>query len=181
MLKPIKVPLVRQSHEYSCGAASLASCLYYWGVWSGRETELYPIIGTSRDGTRGNGIIRGAKHFGLDVVYKDRLSINDLSKLIADGYTAILDIQAWGSYTSETDFEKVWNDGHYVVLVNVINDQVILMDPAVPGRYTSISKSRLEERWHDWNDTGSKKEYHGAILIKGKRSIDSLSEYYEIE
>ena len=65
----IYVPLVRQSYDYSCGAASLASCLYYWGVWSGREPELYPLLGTTCDGTKGESIIQVAQSFGLRVEY----------------------------------------------------------------------------------------------------------------
>jgi len=166
------VPLVRQAYDYSCGAAALASCLYYWGVWGGREPELYPLIGTTTDGTPGYGIISGAISFGLQAIYKNNLTLNDLNKYLAEGYTAILNIQAWGDYGPGVDFEEVWEDGHYVVLVNLINDDVILMDPSIAGRYGRLSRSNLEARWHDWSDDGLTREYHTAILLRGEKAID---------
>jgi ABC-type bacteriocin/lantibiotic exporter with double-glycine peptidase domain len=164
----IYVPLVRQSYDYSCGAASLASCLYYWGVWSGREPELYPLLGTTCDGTKGESIIQVAQSFGLRVEYESHLNVGDLRMYLQAGWTAILNIQAWGNYGPITNFGEVWEDGHYVVLVNVINSDVILMDPSIPGQYGRLSIEQLNARWHDWSDDGNEKEYHTAILIKGE-------------
>lgn len=166
------VPLVRQSYDYSCGAAALASCLYYWGVWNGREPELYFALGTNEAGTSGSAIIQVAKSFGLEVVYRNNLSIEDLRSYLDFGYTAILNIQAWGRYDDTTDFGEVWDDGHYVVLVNFINTDIVMMDPSVAGRYALMSVDEFEGRWHDWSDDGSTKEYHTAILLKGIKAID---------
>lgn len=169
---PTYVPLVRQSYDYSCGAASLASCFYYWGVWSGREPELYPLLGTNNDGTKGQCIIQVAERFGLQVIYRHGLSLGDLKSYLESGYTAILNIQAWGTYGPSTNFEEVWEDGHYVVLVNLINNDIVFMDPSVAGQYASMSRNQFESRWHDWSDDGQTKEYHTAILLKGERVVD---------
>lgn len=174
----IKVPLVRQAYEYSCGAASLASCLYYWGVWNGREPELYPLLGTDCDGTSSYAIMDAAIGFGLEVVYKNDLTLNDLNKYLASGYTCILNMQAWGTYSYDTDFGEVWDDGHYVVLVNLINEDIEIMDPSIAGRYGRLSKSNFEARWHDWSDDGSCKEYHTAILLRGNKAVDLTQPYY---
>jgi predicted double-glycine peptidase len=177
---PTYVPLVRQAYDYSCGAASLASCLYYWGVWGGREPELYPLLGTNCDGTLGANIIKVAEDFGLEVAYKDKLQVSDLRGLLSEGWTIILNIQAWGNYDASTDFSEVWEDGHYVVLVNLINNDIQIMDPSIAGRYGLISSNDFEARWHDWSDDGSSKEYHTAILIRGNRVAD-LSQLYKID
>ena len=174
---PILVPLVRQAYDYSCGAAALASCLYYWGVWDGREPELYPLLNTDTEGTSGVDIMQVALHFGLDVIYKKNLSLGDLKPYLDSGYTAILNIQAWGSFTSETDFEEVWEDGHYIVLVNLINNDVVFMDPSIAGRYGLLSRGEFEARWHDWSDDGETKEYHTAILLKGDKPKDLTQPY----
>jgi len=170
---PTYVPLVRQAYDYSCGAASLASCLYYWGVWSGREPELYPLLGTNCDGTSGYSIIELAVSYGLEVLYRNNLKITDLKEYLDSGYTCILNIQAWGNYGPDTDFSEVWEDGHYVVLVNLINGFVDLMDPSVAGRYARLSSSQFEARWHDWSDDGCSREYHTAILLRGEKVIDA--------
>ena len=172
-------PLVRQAYEYSCGAAALASCLYYWGVWGGREPELYTALGTTEEGTSGYGIMEVAIGYGLDVIYRNGLTLNELEEYWADGYTAILNIQAWGDYGPGVDFEEVWEDGHYVVLANLINGSVVMMDPSVAGQYARLSRIEFEARWHDWSDDGSTKEYHTAILLKGKNKAE-LSIPYDI-
>lgn len=176
----INVPLVRQAYDYSCGAASLASCLYYWGVWTGREPELYSLLGTNEEGTSSFAIMEAATSFGLEVIYRNNLKINDLREYLASGYTCILNMQAWGGYNHMTDFEDIWDDGHYVVLVNLINDDVELMDPSIAGRYGRLSKAKFEARWHDWSDDGLTKEYHTAILLKGDKVVD-LAQPYCIE
>lgn len=176
---PTLVPLVRQAYEYSCGAAALASCLYYWGVWGGREPELYPLLNTDEEGTSGCDIINVAQSFGLEVVYRNKLTINDLKEYLQLGYTAILNIQAWGQYDDTTDFEEVWEDGHYVVLVNLINDDIIIMDPSIAGRYGRLSRDKFEARWHDWSDDGLTKEYHTAIFLRGQKVAD-LNEAFDI-
>lgn len=169
---PTYVPLVRQAYDYSCGAAALASCLYYWGIWSGRETELYSLLGTNIEGTSGSSIMRVAGDFGLEVVYRNNLGVGDLKAYVDAGYTAILNIQAWGQYDSSTSFEEVWEDGHYVVLVNLINNDIMMMDPSVAGQYAVMSRDEFESRWHDWSDDGETKEYHTAILLRGQKVID---------
>jgi predicted double-glycine peptidase len=166
------VPLVRRAYDYSCGAASLASCLYYWGVWTGREPELYPLLKTNSEGTSGYKIMEVASNFGLQVQLRGDLSISDLRGILSEGWTVILNIQAWGNYTTETNFSQVWEDGHYVVLVNVTDSDIQIMDPSIAGRYGLLSIGDFESRWHDWSDDGSCKEYHTAILLRGIQCID---------
>lgn len=177
---PTYVPLVRQAFDYSCGAAALASCLYYWGVWEGRETELYPLLNTDSEGTSGEDIMLVAESFGLEVVYKNNLGIGDLKSYLDSGYTCILNIQAWGNYGPNADFEEVWEDGHYVVLANLISNEIEVMDPAIPGRYGILSITEFEARWHDWSDDGETKEHHTAILLRGTKVAD-LTQPYRIQ
>lgn len=198
-MKRLPVPLVRQSYDYSCGAACLAACLYYWGAWDGREPELYQQLGTTCDGTHSAGILQGAIHLAGDklttIGYKTNLTIDQLYVLALQGFTCILNIQAWGNYGNvkeewfdptlynkqvtkrletvgartpgKIDWAEVWDSGHYVVLVEVRDEDVVVMDPSIPGRYGRISKIDLDARWHDWSDDGLTKEYHTAIILRG--------------
>jgi predicted double-glycine peptidase len=169
----IFVPIVRQAYEYSCGAASLASCLYYWGVWDGREPQLYSLLGTNEDGTSGNKIIEVAQGFKLWAQSRSEMSIDDLKKYISEGCTVILSIQSWGNYTEETDMNEIWEDGHYVVLVGFKGELVYMMDPSIPGMYRVMSIKELKECWHDYNDAGDY-DNHSGIIIRGSESINSL-------
>lgn len=165
-------PLVRQANDFSCGAAALASCLYYWGVWDGRETELYHDLGTTCDGTSGAGIMSVAERMGLQVQYRNKLTVDDLRVWMDKGWTAILNIQAWGKYDETTNFGEVWEDGHYVVLANLTNSDIIMMDPGVAGQYAIMSIEEFDQRWHDWSDEGDNQEFHTAILLKGDKVMD---------
>lgn len=160
-------PLVRQATDFSCGPAALASCLYYWGVFDGREDELYPLLGTTCEGTSGAGIMKAARSFGLQTRYMNNLTTNELRTILAAGWTAILNMQSWGKYDASTDFSQVWDDGHYVVLANLTDSDIVLMDPSVAGRYAILSIEQFESRWHDWSDDGDYQEFHTAILLKG--------------
>ena len=164
---PTYVPIVSQSFDYSCGSASLASCLVYWEVWFGVEADLHPSLGTCSTGTSGAAIMRVARDLGLQVQYKTNLTMQDLDTMLAEGWTLILSIQAWGDYPFGTDFGSIWDDGHYVVLVNLINNHIQLMDPVLDGEYALMFGDDFEARWHDWSDDGSCREYHTAILLRG--------------
>jgi len=169
----VYVPLVRQAYDYSCGAACLASVLYYWGVWEGREPELYPLAGTTCDGTSGRGIIEVCKSFDLDVSNRSSLDLEDLAGLIVEGYTVILSIQAWGNYPNDVDMKEIWEDGHYVVLVGMDEERVYLMDPAVAGGYHSMTHRELLDCWHDYDDAGEH-DWHAGIIIRGQEPALAL-------
>lgn len=165
----LSLPLVRQSFDYSCGAASLASVLYYWGVWDGREPELYGSLGTNCEGTSGGRIMEVARGYGLSVSYESGMSVDRLIELAGLGKTVILNIQAWGeNYIG--DWSDIWEEGHYVVLVGVCGQEIIMMDPSLAGRYGKMGIKEFENRWHDWSDDGAEKEYHTGIIIKGEKA-----------
>lgn len=161
----IPVPIVRQAYEYSCGAASLASCLYHWEVWDGREPELYPLLNTTEDGTSGESIVRVAQSFGLTAKSKSQLTLHQLGEYVRDGYTVILSIQAWGNWDNDTDMNDIWDDGHYVVLVGILWGKVIFMDPGIPKKYRALDIDQFMEVWHDYNDAGDH-DWYGAIVIR---------------
>jgi predicted double-glycine peptidase len=168
-MNPIYVPLVRQAYEYSCGAASLASCLYYWNVWDGREPQLYPLCGTTYYGTSGKGIVKVARQKGLKAKIERKMSTRRLRQLVRQGKTVILSIQSWGEYSSKTNMLDIWEDGHYVVLVDVKGRMVTLMDPAVAGSYRVMTIDELMACWHDYSDSGHRKEFYSGIVISGRK------------
>jgi len=167
------VPLVRQAYDYSCGAASLASCLYYWGAWDGREPELYELLDTTCEGTSGQGLVQGAQHYGLQATVRSGLNTDDLRGYLAEGYTVILSVQMWGKYTEDTNMEEVWDDGHYVVLVGIEGQDVYVMDPAVAGSYHRMTIRELLDCWHDYSDDGEY-DYYGAIVLRGDKPSSAI-------
>src|SRR5580704_12187479 len=56
------VPLTRQRTGYSCGPAALLGALRYWGVFDGREQDLYALLETTKkDGTESPKLAEGAR------------------------------------------------------------------------------------------------------------------------
>ena len=162
----IRVLPVRQAYEYSCGAGCLASCLYYWDVWHGGEPELYPLIGTTEEGTSGSGIIHGARHYGLVAYQKKDLTLYDLTMYLQDGYTVILSMQVYSLENQHLLMKDIWEDGHYVVLVGIQQGRVIFMDPLMPVKYRVMGVDEFIDCWHDYSDSGDQEFYGGIIIHK---------------
>jgi predicted double-glycine peptidase len=171
----LAVPIIEQATDYSCGAACLASVLRYWGVWSGPEDQLYPLLGTTEEGTSGAAMVQVAESFGLKVESRSNLSLNDLREYHRAGDTVILSIQAWGDYHSDTDMEQVWEDGHYVVLVGIDKSHITLMDPGVSqSSYYQMNCSDFIKCWHDFTDSGDR-DWHAGLIIRGSESIYTIT------
>lgn len=170
----LPVPIVRQSTSYSCGAAALLAALFYWQVYDGNESGLMQMTGTvPAQGTTPQGIVKGARQFGLSASYKEMTGLGDLQQALARGETVIVDIQAWPDKTDEQSWAKRREDGHYLVLTALDGKYAYFMDPSVGAGYTYIPLAELFERWHDYEDlkSGVWENRQLAIFISGKTPL----------
>lgn len=171
----LMVPLYRQSHNFTCGVACVASVLRYAGYdFDTREDRLLWELGaTPENGTSYLKITEylnavrmdGAPDtpvFATDIVCTEYASDEDgpalrlLSQFRAEldeGTPVICVIQAWrddGDYTAGTE-----DDGHYVVLIGYSKDTengayiYYFMDPSTSGSYTYLTEEEFILRWHD--------------------------------
>ena len=175
--KLLEVPLYRQSHNFTCGVACVASVLRYAGYdFDTREDRLlWELAATPENGTN---YVKIAEYldavrmegfpntpvFATEIVCTDYASDEHDLKL-SDGllsqFRAALDddtpvicvIQAWrddGDYTARTE-----DDGHYVVLIGYKKDTqrdtyiYYFMDPSTSGSYTYLTEEEFILRWHD--------------------------------
>lgn len=173
----LMVPLSRQSHNFTCGVACVASVLRYAGYdFDTREDRLLWALGATPE--NGTSYLKITEYlnavrmdgspdtpvFATDIVCTDYASDEDglatasrlLSQFRADldeGTPVICVIQAWrddGDYTAGTE-----DDGHYVVLIgyskDTENDAYIyyFMDPSTSGSYTYLTEEEFILRWHD--------------------------------
>jgi predicted double-glycine peptidase len=176
-LNALPVPLVPQAYDYTCGPAALLSVLYYWGVYDGHETDLYKPLHTSkRNGTEPEKLAEGAKGFGLESDWRRDMTLDELRAALNEGYTAILDLQAWRDKNLEAPWSAAWEDGHYVVLVALDAENAFFMDPSSHAGYGWMPITELLERWHDKDKLGGHmtKFQHLAVLIRGREGLHAI-------
>lgn len=169
----LSLPRVIQQTDYSCGPAALSSVLRYWNVFSGEEKELYgPLKTTPEHGTHPRNIVEVTRSFGLVAEMKENLTVDDLKAALSLNSTVIIDLQAWTNIPN-VDWEKDWEDGHYVVLAGLSDKDAFFMDPSARGRYAYIPLTELPKRWHDYEivDGVTWQNQHLGIMIQGKESI----------
>ena len=82
------------------------------------------------------------------------------------------------------DWSKTWGAEHYVVLVSISNDGLLVMDPRLPCRYGTISKDDFLDRWHSLGEIVEEtqertQENHIAIVFRGM-DVYNPKEYISI-
>lgn len=171
----LPVPCYRQSTGYACGATALQAVLRYWGVFDGQESKLYPLLGTTPErGTPPEGLVAGARHYGLQARQQEGTEVADLRRALAAGETVILNLQAWSDAPDRAKpWKDRWDDGHYVVLVGLDDHHVYVMDPSTSGGYAYLPLPEFLDRWHDYSVVGGRRrEYrHLALFIQGRTPL----------
>lgn len=164
----IRVPLTRQSSDYTCGVAVLQSILYFHDAQDDdsedtlvKELKTDPVNGTSYQ-----AMADFARSKGYLVEARTEMTLDDIRDFIDKGVPVIVLIQAWAE--SPVDYSRDWEDGHYVVAVGYDRDAVYFMDPSTLGNYTYLPNQEFLDRWHD-EDKGVKLDRFGLIIKREKR------------
>ncbi|MCU0680271.1 MAG: cysteine peptidase family C39 domain-containing protein [Planctomycetes bacterium] len=157
-------PDVRQSNGYTCGCDALLAVLYYYGLGY-REDKLAKILGTTKDGTDPDAIIKFCRKLGF-TVESGKMSIKKLKNYIDKKIPVIVAIQAWTDQKN-VDWEKDYLDGHYTVVIGYNKDNIIFEDPSLLNK-GYIPQSEFLTRWHDV-DKHNKKYQNLGIAISGKK------------
>lgn len=173
----LRVPAVRQSTEYTCGAAALQAVLAYWGVFDGGESGLAKRLGSDPvNGTKVSSILRVARELGLEAEARERMEVADLRAAVGRGETVIVNLQAWADWQTKKPpvrgaaWGRRWEDGHYVVLVAVDGTNAYFMDPSVLPGLAWVPLDELPHRWHDYERDGRavRRFERLGIVIRGK-------------
>ena len=161
--KTLALPDLRQMTTYTCGVSALQTILFYYGIDT-READLARKLKNTSSGTEVKHIVRVAKEYGLKANAK-QMTAADLKNYIKQNIPVIIAIQAWAD--KNTNYEKDYDDGHYVVAIGYTPESFIFEDPSTIGR-GFIPYSELEKRWHDVGSDNKKVEHLG-IAIYGKK------------
>jgi hypothetical protein len=175
----IRVPLVSQARDYTCGAAALQSILLYYGEDDYSQAELAKFLGAhSKHGTSYRAMLRFANRKFSDPKKRDfwmwkrcGMTIDDLRQVIDSGRPPILIFQAWGK--PGVNWKKEWKEGHYAVAVGYDEDNLYFMDPSVLGHYAYIPNEEFNDRWHDRDPVTGEKLIQCGLVIGNDRKLPS--------
>lgn len=167
----IRVPLLRQATDYTCGASALQSVFAYYGDEFREEQLARQLKTNSRYGTRYKEIARLSRGKGYSVDIKKDMTIDNLERWLDEKKPVICLIQAWAD--KPLDYSKDWDDGHYVVAVGYDERNVYFMDPCVIGNYSFIPRAEFLARWHD-KDSEETLEHFGMVVSKDSSVYNPL-------
>ncbi len=168
----IKVPMVRQSTDFTCGVAALQSVFAYFGDEYREDHLAKELKAVPKTGTHYQEMMRLAKAKGYSVKVLKTMTIADLKKTIDAGKPVICLIQAWAD--KAVDYSNDWEDGHYVVAIGHDSDNIYFMDPSTLSNYTFIPTKEFVNRWHD-TDGKEKLVHFGLIIEKAKAKYNPSS------
>jgi predicted double-glycine peptidase len=165
----IQVPTVRQSMDFSCGAAATLTMLRYWAVPGAdtlEEATLYtPLDTTAAQGTEPGPMAALLTGNGLAAEYRHGdVTVAELMRAVDRREPPIVDLQAWRDHVRP--WRDTWDAGHYVVLVGYQGDLLYFADPGTGG-YSYLTRDDLEERWHDVAGVLDTRVERMAIFVRG--------------
>jgi len=168
----IRVPIVNQATDYTCGVAALLSVLYYWD----KDEEIYEselaveLDADPEDGVVSAAIVRFAASHGFKAPRKVGLTLEELEGFLRAGKPVIVLFQAWPD-SAKPGWEAGWDDGHFAVAIGYDAHNIYFMDPSTLGNYTYLPKEEFLKRWHDWD--GDEQVHHlGVPVWRGRPSFD---------
>ncbi len=166
----IRVPMTRQSTDYTCGVAAVQSVFGYYGDEVREDVLAKQLQAEPKNGTKYENIVSIAKSKGYTVAVHKDMRFEALAKLLDQRKPVICLIQAWSE--KPVNYETDWEDGHYVVAIGYDKKNVYFMDPSTLGNYTFIPIAEFLKRWHD-TDTEVKLYNFGMVIEKAKPSFKS--------
>jgi predicted double-glycine peptidase len=132
-----------------------------------REDKLSRELGaTPADGAPPEAIVRVARAHHLQAELREGMTVDDLARAVTAGVPVIVALQAWPDQPRR-QFADDWDDGHYVVVIAVAREQIVFEDPSLLGSRGVLSRSELEDRWHDCD--GAHRYSRLGILFTGSR------------
>lgn len=166
----LRVPLTRQTSDYTCGVAVMQSILYALDENDDYSEEMLAkeLKANLAEGTSYRAMADFAVSKGYHVEVRTEMTLESLRGFIDDGKPVIVLIQAWAD--SPADYSRDWEDGHYAVAAGYDRENVYFMDPSTLGNYTYLPNQEFLNRWHD-EDKGEQLYHFGMIISRPGRGI----------
>ena len=158
----VVMPDLRQIDDYDCGVSSAQAILAYYGIDSHENDLLKALKVSKEDGADVAALVDMYQRYGLRVIARNGLTIDDLKRCIDKGFPVQLLIQAWAEDPLTVDWASEEN-GHYVVAVGYKDDIIIFEDPSLFQRAYLPAKD-LMPRWHCRDSEGDFVQF-GIVVI----------------
>jgi len=161
----LRVPLTRQTSEYTCGVAVMQSLLYYLDDDDdySEETLAKELKADPAEGTSYRAMADFAVSKGYRVEVRTGMSLDELRHYIDEGKPVVVLIQAWAE--SPVDYSRDWEDGHYAVAIGYDRENIYFMDPSTLANYAYLPNREFLDRWHD-KDKGERLDHFGLIISR---------------
>jgi uncharacterized protein len=173
----LNVPDVRQPTNSSCGPTALQAVLAYYGNDKPVD-DLINMTNSTENGTSPDNIAQTARNFGFSADIKENMSVQDLQQNINQGTPTIIVCQAWKDGNTSGNWTGDQDDGHYMVVIGIDNQNVYFEDPAILGSRGYIPIQEFLDRWHDTYinpKTGNNSTVnHLGIMITGSQPVSRL-------
>jgi len=146
----VAVPDVAQSTKYTCGPATLAGVLRYFGKPTPTEGELAALLCTTPgEGTTYDRMAEGARAFGLDAEIVEGASVGYLAASLEVGELPVVPLQAWSeSKPPRGGYKGRWDNAHFAIVVAIDDEGILFEDPALEGARAYLTIPEFESRWH---------------------------------
>lgn len=142
----MKLPLIKQNLDYTCGAVCVQSLLEFFNLPFLSEMEIAQQLGTLELGfTPPENIVLFIKKLNLEATLIKNANLQDLKLAFDDGN--ILFVTWWDE-----------DAGHYSLIQNMEKEDITLMDPwlARQGLWNNMKLYDFEKHW----------KARGAVFIK---------------
>lgn len=177
----IRVPLMRQGLNYTCGPAVLASMLYYYDQSKDfLEDELAKMLrANEQDGTLVADMVRVSEAEGFTVTTYYNWNLEALKASIDNGTPVIVLLQAWAEKVPGHDYKTDWENGHFAIVVGYDKKNLYFMDPSTFGNYTFIPIKQFLDRWHDMD--GQERVQNFGMTVTKEKSWYSPEKIFKME
>lgn len=157
-MKLLKFPNLRQSTDYTCGITVIQAMCAYYGL-NFRDDEIIKIVKPSTmTGVPVQNIVYFLNDVGISA-RQERLSVDDVIRLINDETPPIIMVKAYGEF-------------HYVVPIGYDDNRIFFMDPST-FLTSYIDIVEFEDRFYGLGDICD-----GGRIIKGLSVVVSRKSNY---
>lgn len=166
---------VQQETSYTCGASAAKSILLYYGIECTEEQIAKEFGTTESSGTSPEQLVIGFKKHGLEALIKENATLEDIYYNLGNNFPTLVAVQAWLENYPPKHWETTWEDGHWLIVLGMDDQNIYFEDPSLFGSRGYMSSEEFLNRWHDYTgevpccDASDKQYNHLIITVKGNQ------------